>query len=232
MAGKVNQVRLEVAKKCFDIDVYPDGFWVTSRQGAPAFINIKYHNLVEWDNEQLHKQMAEEVLMKLAKLLRLDREYKEKPSEVWGHSVGTNDSWYIEVAGYYKPPNWGALAFFKCPSKKLPYIDIKYRLGSPETPAMCRLSINKEELQRLSKEELVLIDDKDRRLKVILPYYIDEENDILIMPAKINVILNIVCYKGKCGEIKYSGVSIVDRRNKVFTAITDADVFKPIIVQY
>ena len=232
MAKVKAQVGLEELKKIFTIDVYPDGFWITSKQVVPTFINIKFHNLVDWDNYQLHRRMAEEVLARLVEILKLDKEYKEKPSEVYGHPAGQSSEWYVDVVGYYDTVNWGGLAYFKCPSVKPPYIDIKYSSGSPETPAVCKLLLDKKELERLPRNELVLIDDKDRKLKVLLPYYHDRENDIIIAPARVNISLNTVCFKGKCYTIKYSGASIIDRRNKVFTVVHDADIFKPIIVKF
>jgi len=69
-----------------------------------------------------------------------------------GHKVDNTNNWFIEVTGHYKPPNWGTLVDFKCPTKLPPFIKVSYKPGSPETPAICKLSIDEKELLRERNE--------------------------------------------------------------------------------
>jgi len=207
-------------ERMFEVDIYTGAFWLTSKKGVPIFVDIKYNDIIDPTDEEGPKLLAKQVINAIMKMF--EKEYKETPAKVYGHPVGQTNSWHIETIGYYDTPTWGGLVYFKCPGKKLPYIEVKYEPGSPETPAICKLLLKQEELQKLPKRQLLLLKDKKQDINVKMPYYIDEQNNILIMPYRTYVEINF----SKFGVIvKYKGTVVVDRSHGVYVVFNDIDVF-------
>ena len=204
----------------FEVDIYSGAFWLTTKKNVPIFVDIKYIDLIDPTDEEGPKLLAKQVINAIMKMF--EKEYEKKPAEAWGHPVGETSNWHIEIAGYYSTPTWGGLAFFKCPSVRLPYIEVKYKGGSAEAPAMCRLVIDTQELKKLPKKQLLLLKDEKQGIEVKIPYYYDQSNDIVIMPYRTYVEIN---FRKFGAEIRHKGTVVVDRRKHVYVVFEDTDIF-------